>query len=53
MVSAKAAAIRATLDWVDKMYGGVEGYLIKEVGFSERDVAVMRKNLVAEEKAIL
>ncbi|KAK2759303.1 hypothetical protein FQN53_008082 [Emmonsiellopsis sp. PD_33] len=53
MVSAKAAAIMATLDWVDRTYGGVEGYLVKEVGFSETDVAVMRKNLIAEEKAIL
>ncbi|EEH32984.2 hypothetical protein PAAG_04037 [Paracoccidioides lutzii Pb01] len=53
MVSAKAAAMMATLDWIDKRYNGAEGYLKTEMGFSDQDIRVIRKNLVISEKAIL
>ncbi|OJD13811.1 hypothetical protein AJ78_05768 [Emergomyces pasteurianus Ep9510] len=53
MVSAKAAAMMATLNWVDKKYGGAEGYLKTGIGFSDEDIAAIRKNLTIEQKAIL
>ncbi|PGH12305.1 hypothetical protein AJ79_04371 [Helicocarpus griseus UAMH5409] len=53
MVSAKSAAIMATLSWVDGKYGGVEGYMKTEMGFNDQDIEKIRKNLVIEEKAIL
>ncbi|EEH02855.1 conserved hypothetical protein [Histoplasma capsulatum G186AR] len=53
MVSAKAAAIMATMTWVDEKYGGAEGYLRNSMGFSDRDIAAIRKNLIIQERAIL
>ncbi|OJD27600.1 hypothetical protein ACJ73_01003 [Blastomyces percursus] len=53
MVSAKAAAITATMKWVDEKYAGVEGYLKNGMGFSDQDIAAIRKNLIKQEKAIL
>ncbi|KKZ63688.1 hypothetical protein EMCG_01995 [[Emmonsia] crescens] len=53
MVSAKAAAMLATLSWVDDKYGGAEGYLKTGIGFSDQDIALIRANLIIEDKAIL
>lgn len=53
MVSAKAAAIKTTLEWIDADYGGVEGYMKDALGFSEVDIRKIKKNLIVEEKAIL
>ena len=53
MTSAKAAAIKATLVWLDENHGGAEGYLKAELGFNDEDIRTIRKNLVVEEKAIL
>lgn len=53
MTSAKAAAIKVTLAWLDENHGGVEGYLKNELGFNDTDIRTIRKNLVVEKKAIL
>lgn len=53
MTSAKAEAIQATLEWVDSTYGSAEGYLEKAVGFGHEDIAKIKQNLVAEDKASL
>lgn len=53
MTSAKAGAIKATLEWLVESYGGVEGYMKTALGFNDEDIRRIRKNLVAEEKAIL
>ncbi|PGH05945.1 hypothetical protein AJ80_08257 [Polytolypa hystricis UAMH7299] len=53
MLGAKAEAIKAMLAWVDETYGSVEGYMKKEMGFSDECIRTIRRNLVIEEKAIL
>jgi protein tyrosine/serine phosphatase len=52
MLTAKAAAIKASLTWVDRTYGGVEGYMKTAMGFSDEDIGKIRKNLIVEENAI-
>ncbi|KAL1957725.1 hypothetical protein VTO42DRAFT_5568 [Malbranchea cinnamomea] len=53
MTSAKAAAIKATLEWLDENHGGVEEYMKSQLGFTDDDIRKIRKNLVVEKKAIL
>jgi protein tyrosine/serine phosphatase len=53
MLSAKKENLVASLTHIDKEYGGVEGYLKQELGFSDADITAIRKNLVSNEKAIL
>ncbi|KAM5437270.1 hypothetical protein McanMca71_001119 [Microsporum canis] len=48
MTSAKAAAIIGTLEWLDEEYGSVEGYLKKEIGFTDDDIEKIKKNIIAE-----
>jgi protein tyrosine/serine phosphatase len=53
MLSAKKENLLASLAHVDQEYGGVEGYLKQRLGFSDEDVAAIRKNLTSNEKPIL
>ncbi|DAA77213.1 TPA_exp: Uncharacterized protein A8136_6473 [Trichophyton benhamiae CBS 112371] len=48
MTSAKAAAIIGTLEWLDNEYGGVEGYMRKEIGFNDEDIRRIKKNIIVE-----
>jgi hypothetical protein len=45
----RASAMQAFLNTFESQYeNGVEGYLMTRLGFSEGDVATMRKHLTAE-----
>lgn len=46
LVSLKASCWDAFVDAVQKEYGGFEGYVTKVLGFSEEDLARIKKNLV-------
>jgi protein tyrosine/serine phosphatase len=53
MITAKAAAMKATMEWLDEAHGGIEGYMKTSLKFTDEDIKKIRKNLIAEEKAIL
>ncbi|KAF2117525.1 protein-tyrosine phosphatase-like protein [Lophiotrema nucula] len=44
----KAEFMLATLEMVDEKYGGMEGYVKRELGFSDEDVEKIKKNLRGE-----
>jgi protein tyrosine/serine phosphatase len=52
MFSAQKENMIATLELIDKKYGGGEGYLKTALGFEDTDIELIRKNLTAGEKGI-
>ncbi|EOO03481.1 putative tyrosine phosphatase protein [Phaeoacremonium minimum UCRPA7] len=49
LASLKAVCWRAFVEALDKEYGGFDGYITKTLGFSEEDLAKIKKNLVRDE----
>ena len=49
LASLKAVCWRAFVEALDKEYGGFNGYITKTLGFSEEDLAKIKKNLVRDE----
>ncbi|EFR01437.1 hypothetical protein MGYG_04444 [Nannizzia gypsea CBS 118893] len=52
MTRASAAAIIGTMEWLDEEYGGVEGYMKREMGFNDEDIERIKKNIIAEETGV-
>ncbi|CRG87644.1 hypothetical protein PISL3812_04664 [Talaromyces islandicus] len=52
MFSARKENMVATLELIEKKYGGAEGYLKTALGFGDTDVELIRKNLTTGEKSI-
>lgn len=52
MFSARKENMVATLDLIDKKFGGGDGYLKTALGFEDTDIELIRKNLTAGEKSI-
>lgn len=48
MVSSRAESMQGTLRMVKERWGGVEGYVMGEIGLSAEEVEAIRKNLVVE-----
>lgn len=48
MVSSRVESMRGTLRMIRERWGGVEGYVTKEVGLSAEEVDAIRRNLVVE-----
>lgn len=53
MLSAKESYMAATIKWLEKEYGGVQGYLRKALELREDDIAKIRKSLVGREAPVL
>ncbi|KAL1879898.1 hypothetical protein VTK73DRAFT_6710 [Phialemonium thermophilum] len=49
MCNLRASCWRAFLDGVEEEYGGFEDYVTKALGFSEQDVATIKRNLVSRD----
>ena len=48
LASLKAVCWRAFLSALDKEYGGFDGYVTKTLGFSDEDLAKIKKNLIRD-----
>ena len=46
MVGARAEAMRGTLEWLRREYGGVEGYVRDVVGVEDEVVEKVRRTMV-------
>ncbi|KAI4715723.1 hypothetical protein E4T48_08090 [Aureobasidium sp. EXF-10727] len=52
MISAQPEKMAATIDMIQSVYGGAEGYVRDVVGLSDEQIAQIRKNLLSDEKAV-
>lgn len=48
MLSAKKENMIATLEYIEKQFGGAEGYLKKNLGFNDEDIESIRQTLVVK-----
>jgi protein tyrosine/serine phosphatase len=53
MVGAKKENMAATLKMLDEEFGGAEGYLQKQCGFSGDEVKRLKSLLIVDEKPVL
>jgi protein tyrosine/serine phosphatase len=42
----------ATLEYIERQFGGAEGYLRDQLGFGDDDVERIRKSLVVDDKGL-
>lgn len=52
LLSARKENMSATLEYIEKQFGGAEGYLRDQLGFSDENVEQIRKSLVMEDKGL-
>lgn len=50
MTSAQAGSMRRTLEYIDKEYGGAEGYMRSKCGLNDEDLVALRKNLIVQDE---
>ncbi|KAI5210734.1 hypothetical protein AUEXF2481DRAFT_31890 [Aureobasidium subglaciale EXF-2481] len=51
MISAQPEKMAATIQMIQKVYGGAEGYVRDVVGMSDQQIEQIRKNLLSNDKA--
>ncbi|EED17608.1 tyrosine-protein phosphatase precursor, putative [Talaromyces stipitatus ATCC 10500] len=52
LLSARKENMSATIEYIERQFGGAEGYLKGELGFGDDDVERIRKSLVVEDKGL-
>jgi protein tyrosine/serine phosphatase len=52
LLSARKENMSATLEYIEKQFGGAEGYLKDQLGFGDEDVERIQKSLVVEDKGV-
>ncbi|QGA16351.1 hypothetical protein EYB26_004018 [Talaromyces marneffei] len=52
LLSARKENMTATLEYIERQFGGAEGYLRDQLGFRDEDVERIRKSLVVEDKGL-
>ncbi|CAD0090558.1 unnamed protein product [Aureobasidium mustum] len=52
MISAQPEKMAATIEMIQNVYGGAEGYVRDVVGLNDEQIAQIRKNLLSDEKAV-
>ncbi|RAO68770.1 uncharacterized protein BHQ10_004782 [Talaromyces amestolkiae] len=52
LLSARKENMSATLEYIDRQFGGAEGYLKDQLGFGDEDVERIRKSLVVEDRGL-
>ncbi|OJJ48326.1 hypothetical protein ASPZODRAFT_61689 [Penicilliopsis zonata CBS 506.65] len=50
LLSAKAENLKASMEWLDQTYGGVEEYLKTVLKFNDEDIRKIKANLIAEDE---
>ncbi|KAG8625404.1 hypothetical protein KVT40_007155 [Elsinoe batatas] len=53
MIGSRAENMRVTLELIDELYGGAEGYLRKVVGLTDGEIEGLRRNFGSEEEPVL
>lgn len=52
MISSQPEKMAATIEMMQRVYGGAEGYVRDVVGLSDEQIQQIRKNLLSDEKAV-
>jgi protein tyrosine/serine phosphatase len=52
LLSARKENMSATLEYIEKQFGGAEGYLKDQLGFGDEDIERIRKSLVVEDRGL-
>jgi protein tyrosine/serine phosphatase len=52
LLSARKENMSATLEYIERQFGGAEGYLRDQLGFGDDDVERIRKSLVVDDKGL-